>query len=83
MAVNQTTTVNVTAQLPRSSRSRTTALILCFFLGCLGAHQFYLGKTGMGVLCLFTLGIVGFGALIDFIVLLMGSTRDAEGLLLS
>jgi TM2 domain-containing membrane protein YozV len=30
-------------------KSPTTAFVLCFFLGGLGAHEYYLGKIGRGV----------------------------------
>ena len=33
-----------------SPRSRSTALMLCIFLGILGGHRFYTGKVGTGVL---------------------------------
>lgn len=42
-------------------------LCLCLFLGWLGAHKFYEGKTGMGILYLFTFGLFGFGWVIDAI----------------
>lgn len=35
-----------------SSKSKATAAILAIFLGGLGAHHFYLGKTGLGMLYL-------------------------------
>lgn len=43
----------------------TVELCLCLFLGWLGAHKFYEGKTGMGLLYLFTFGLFGFGWIID------------------
>ena len=46
------------------------AALLCFFLGGIGAHKFYEGKIGMGILYIFTLGLAGIGVLIDFIVIL-------------
>ena len=33
-----------------SGRSRLATLLLCFFLGWLGVHRFYVGKVGTGVL---------------------------------
>mgnify|MGYP001027793089 CR=1 FL=1 len=30
-------------------KSKTTALVLCFFLGAFGGHKFYLGQTGWGL----------------------------------
>ncbi len=50
-------------------KSTTTAYLLWFFLGFLGAHKFYLGKTGMGILYFFTFGIFGIGLLIDLFTL--------------
>lgn len=46
-------------------KSKSTAFILCLFLGWAGAHQFYLGKTGKGIFYLFTVGFFLFGWIID------------------
>jgi TM2 domain-containing membrane protein YozV len=62
-----------------SPKSRLAAALLCFFLGCLGAHRFYLRKTGTAVLMLCTLGGLGVWALVDLIFILTGSFRDKEG----
>ena len=51
-------------------KNKWVALLLCLFLGYLGAHKFYEGKIGMGILYFFTLGFFGIGILIDFISLL-------------
>ena len=47
-----------------------TAFLLCFFLGGLGAHKFYEGKIGMGILYILTLGLFGIGVLVDLITIL-------------
>jgi TM2 domain-containing membrane protein YozV len=62
-----------------SPKSRLAAALLCFFLGCFGAHRFYLGKTGTAILMLVTLGGVGIWALVDLIFILTGSFRDKDG----
>ncbi len=54
-------------------RSKWTAFFLCLFLGYFGVHKFYEGKTGMGLLYLFTGGLCGFGWIIDIIALLFKS----------
>ena len=62
-------------------KSKTTAYLLCFFLGYLGAHKFYLGKVGMGILYLFTFGIFGIGWFLDAFTL--GNQVDMYNLLYS
>jgi len=58
------------------------AFLLCFFLGVLGAHRFYVGKAGTGVLQILTLGGLGVWALVDWIMIMTGAFRDSEGLAL-
>ncbi len=62
-----------------SDKSRIAAALLCFFLGYLGIHRFYVGKIGTGVLWLLTAGVFGIGAFVDFIVILCGYFKDKEG----
>ncbi len=64
----------------QSDKSFVAAVLLCFFLGPLGVHRFYLGKTGTGILCLVTLGGLGIWSLIDFVRLVVGSMKDKNGL---
>jgi hypothetical protein len=59
--------------------SRLAALLLCFFLGCLGVHRFYVGKVGTGVAMIFTLGGLGIWTLIDFIMIIVGGFTDSNG----
>lgn len=73
-----------------SGRSWVAALLLCLFLGGLGAHRFYVGKTGSGVAMLlitillgwvFGLGllITGIWAIIDLIMICTGAFKAADG----
>jgi TM2 domain-containing membrane protein YozV len=62
-----------------STKSRLVALLLCFFLGPLGVHRFYVGKVGTGILMLVTLGGLGIWVVIDMILIIVGSFSDGEG----
>ena len=61
------------------SKRNGRLFFLCLFLGGLGIHRFYVGKTGTGILYLLTAGIFGIGAVIDLIVILCGGFRDKWG----
>lgn len=52
------------------ARNKWVAFFLCLFLGYLGAHKFYEGRVGLGILYLVTLGLFGIGWIIDTISLL-------------
>jgi TM2 domain-containing membrane protein YozV len=45
------------------------AWLLLTFLGVFGAHRFYMGKWGTGILYLLTFGLLGIGVLYDFLTL--------------
>lgn len=62
-----------------SERRALTAGLLCFFIGVFGAHRFYVGKVGTGLLQLVTLGGFGIWWLADLIMILTGQFRDADG----
>jgi hypothetical protein len=64
---------------PVSDKSRLAAALLCWFVGVLGVHRFYVGKIGTGVAMLLTCGGLGVWALIDLIVILLGSFKDQDG----
>jgi TM2 domain-containing membrane protein YozV len=62
-----------------STKSRLATLLLCFFLGGIGVHRFYVGKVGTGVAMIFTLGGLGIWVLVDFIMIIVGNFKDADG----
>ena len=66
-----------------SEKKRLVAFLLCFFLGSLGVHRFYVGKVGSGVAMIFTLGGLGIWTLVDFIMIIVGSFKDKEGKLVA
>jgi len=66
-----------------SPKKRLVALLLCFFVGCFGIHRFYVGKVGTGIIQLLTCGGLGIWALIDLILIIVGSFKDSQGLALT
>ena len=60
-------------------KSKLTALLLCIFLGYFGIHRFYVGKSGTGILYLFSCGLFGIGWIIDIILIATGAFRDSMG----
>lgn len=69
--VNQNVNTNTTVVRGVAGRAinKWVAFFLCFFFGIFGAHKFYEGRTGMGLLYLFTAGLCGIGWVIDMIVI--------------
>jgi hypothetical protein len=50
-------------------KSKGVAFVLWLFLGLAGAHKFYLGKIGMGIAYILTMGFVGIGWILDIFTL--------------
>jgi len=72
---NESTNTNTNANINAAMfgirmKNKWVAFFLCLFLGYLGAHKFYEGKAGSGILYLLTFGLFGIGWFIDCIVLL-------------
>lgn len=68
---NTNTNTNVNpAMFGVRAKNKWTAFFLCLFLGCFGAHKFYEGRIGAGILYLFTVGLFGIGWFVDCIALL-------------
>lgn len=64
--------------MERSPKNYIAILLLCFFLGTLGIHRFYVGKIGTGILMILTLGGLYIWQLIDLILIIVGQFRDKE-----
>lgn len=65
-----------------SDKSKTIALLLCFFFGGFGLHYFYVGRTGKGILYIFTLGLLGIGCIVDIVTICTNKFRDKDGAVL-
>ena len=63
-----------------NQKSQSTAFLLSYFLGIFGVDRFYLGYKGLGILKLLTCGGIGIWALVDIILIAIGSMRDANGM---
>ena len=59
-------------------QSKTTMIIVCFFLGGLGIHRMMMGYKNWWLM-LITVGGCGIWTLIDFIKLLTGSMNMEDG----
>ena len=78
--VNTNTNTNSFGGIVYKQRKKWTAFFLCLFLGYLGIHRFYVGKSGTGIIWFFSAGFFGIGWIIDLILILIGSFRDKAGM---
>ena len=62
-----------------SDKKLLPTFILCFLFGVFGAHRFFVGKIGTGLLMLFTIGGLGIWYIIDLIIVITGSFTDKQG----
>ena len=63
----------------KSDKDWIVTLLLSLFLGTIGAHRFYVGKIGTGVLQLLTAGGCGIWTMIDIILIISGRFKDKDG----
>ncbi|MCS6968953.1 MAG: TM2 domain-containing protein [Cytophagales bacterium] len=66
-------------QQTANDKSWIVTVLLCFFLGGLGIHRFYLGYIWQGVVQLLTLGGLGIWLLVDFIRILLRKLKPKDG----
>ena len=64
----------------KSDKLVLPTFVLCLLLGGFGAHRFYVGKIGTGILMILTFGgFFGIWILIDLVVILCGAFTDKDG----
>ena len=73
-------TVTEYHQTPKETKSRLAAILFALFLGGVGAHRFYLGQIGLGIVYLlfFWTGVPAIIALIDAIRFGVTTSDDLE-----
>lgn len=64
--------------MEKSPKSFVAAVLLCFFLGTLGIHRFYVGKIGTGILMILTGGGLGIWQIIDLVVIVCSKFQDKK-----
>lgn len=62
-----------------SGKSQIVATLLCWLVGIIGIHRFYLGYTWQGVVQILTLGGLGIWTLIDLIRIIIGDLQPKGG----
>lgn len=68
-----------------SQKNRLVALLLCWFLGVLGFHRYYVGKHTTSIIMFLIsitfigLFVTGIWAFIDLIMIASGSFEDKDG----
>ena len=62
-----------------SDKKKGTALLLCIFLGWMGAHYFYVGRIGRGIVSLITINFFCIGWFVDIFRIELGGFRDNVG----
>lgn len=67
-----------TKKFPRQ-RHFLAVFFLSFMWGYAGVDRMYLGKWGTGIVKLLTLGGLGIWVLIDLVMIMAGTMRDAQG----
>ncbi len=60
-------------------KTKTTAILLCIFLGVIGIHRFYLGYKTIGIIQLLTGGGCLVWAIIDLVQIANGNMSDVDG----
>jgi len=70
IVVNVSTSNQIVESITKKC-NKWVSFVLCLFFGFLGAHKFYEGHIGKGILYLFTAGLLGIGWFFDTISILL------------
>lgn len=70
IVINNTNSMQGQMGGARKECDKWISLLLCLFLGFFGGHKFYEGKTGLGIIYIFTGGLFFIGVIVDLIVIL-------------
>ena len=65
-------------ELDEESNFASVAMML-MLLGAFGGHRFFVGRIPSGILYFLTMGFLGFGVLVDGILLIRRKFKDSEG----
>ncbi len=63
-------TVEPAPMVGREPKNKWITFLLCLFFGFFGAHKFYEGKIGYGILYIMTMGIFFVGWIVDIFLIL-------------
>jgi len=70
----------ITPKKTAGGKSQLTAALLCWLVGWLGIHRFYLGYTWQGIVQILTLGgFFGLWVLIDLVRIIVGTLKPKDG----
>lgn len=78
-AADADATVDADYAAANSGKSQIVATLLCWLVGIIGIHRFYLGYTWQGIVQILTLGGLGIWTLIDLIRIITGSLKPKGG----
>ena len=64
--------------MEKKPQSKILMIVICLFLGGLGIHRLMMGHKNWWMM-LITLGGCGIWALVDFVMLILGNLKMADG----